>query len=77
MFYPVFYLEIDFSFTETTLIFGYKIFIVSIWSKPWARPPGWLKYKKAFLNEQCKETEENDGMENTKDLFKKIGDIIS
>ena len=33
--------------------------------------------KNVFLNEQCKETEKNDRMENTKDLFKKIGDIIS
>ena len=30
--------------------------------------------KKAFLNEQCKETEENNRMEKTKDLFKKSGD---
>ena len=28
--------------------------------------------KKAFLNEQCKETEENNRMGNTRDLFKKI-----
>ena len=31
--------------------------------------------KKAFLNEQCKEIEENSRMEKTRDLFKKIGDI--
>ena len=30
--------------------------------------------KKAFLNDQCKETEENNRMEKTRDLFKKIGD---
>ena len=31
--------------------------------------------KKAFLNEQCKEIEENSRMEKTSDLFKKIRDI--
>ena len=31
--------------------------------------------KKAFLNEQCKEIEEHNRMEKTRDLFKKIGDI--
>ena len=31
--------------------------------------------KRAFLNEQCKEVEENNRMEKTRDLFKKIGDI--
>ena len=31
--------------------------------------------KKAFLNEQCKEIEENNTMGNTRDLFKKIGAI--
>ena len=31
--------------------------------------------KKAFLNEQCKEIEENNRMGKTKDLFKKIEDI--
>ena len=30
--------------------------------------------KKAFLSEQCKETEENNRMGKTKDLVKKIGD---
>ena len=30
---------------------------------------------KAFLNEQCKEIEENNRMGKTRDLFKKIGDI--
>ena len=30
--------------------------------------------KKAFLNEQCKEIEENNRMGKTRDLFKKIGD---
>ena len=28
--------------------------------------------KKAFLSDQCKEKEENDRMEKTRDLFKKI-----
>ena len=28
--------------------------------------------KKAFLSDQCKEIEENNGMENTRDLFKQI-----
>ena len=31
--------------------------------------------KRAFLNEQCKEVEENNRMGKTRDLFKKIGDI--
>ena len=31
--------------------------------------------KKAFLNEQCKEIEENHRMGKTTDLFKKTGDI--
>ena len=31
--------------------------------------------KKVFLNEQCKEVEENNRMEKTRDLFKKIEDI--
>ena len=30
--------------------------------------------KKAFLRDQCKEIEENNRMENTRDLFKKIRD---
>ena len=30
--------------------------------------------KKAFLSNQCKEIEENNTMEKTRDLFKKIGD---
>ena len=30
--------------------------------------------KKAFLNDQCKEIEENNRMGNTRDLFKKITD---
>ena len=30
--------------------------------------------KKIFLNEQCKEIEENDRMRNTRDLLKEIGD---
>ena len=31
-------------------------------------------YKKDFLSEQCKETEENNRMGKTRDLFKKIRD---
>ena len=31
--------------------------------------------KKAFLSDQCKEIEENNRMGQTRDLFKKIGDI--
>ena len=31
--------------------------------------------KKALLNEQCKEREENNRMGKTRDLFKKTGDI--
>ena len=30
------------------------------------------RYKKAFLGDQCKEIEENNGMGNSRDLFKKI-----
>ena len=30
--------------------------------------------KKAFLSDQCKETEENNRMGKTRDLFKKFGD---
>ena len=30
--------------------------------------------KKAFLNEQCKEVEENNRMRNTRELFQKTGD---
>ena len=30
--------------------------------------------KKAFLSEQCREIEENNRMEKTRDLFKNIGD---
>ena len=30
--------------------------------------------KKAFLNDQCKETEENNRIGKIRDLFKKIGD---
>ena len=32
------------------------------------------RVKKAFLHEQCKETEENNRMGKTRDLFKKIRD---
>ena len=31
--------------------------------------------KKAFLSDQCKEIEENNRTEKTRDIFKKIGDI--
>ena len=31
--------------------------------------------ERAFLNEKCKEIEENDRIGKTRDLFKKIGDI--
>ena len=31
--------------------------------------------KKAFFNEHCKQSEENNRMGNTRDLFKKIGNI--
>ena len=30
--------------------------------------------KKAFLNDECKETEENNRMGKTRDLFKKVRD---
>ena len=30
--------------------------------------------KKAFLSDQCKEIEENNSMEKTRDIFKKIRD---
>ena len=33
------------------------------------------RHKKAFLNEQCKEVEENNTIGKTRDLFKKIRDI--
>ena len=33
------------------------------------------RYKKAFLSDQCKEIEENNRMEKTRNLFKKTGDI--
>ena len=32
--------------------------------------------KKAFLSDQCKETEENNRMGKTRDLFKKIRDTM-
>ena len=32
------------------------------------------RYKKGFLSEQCKETEENNRMGKTRDHFKKISD---
>ena len=31
--------------------------------------------KKAFVNEQCKEIEENNRMGKSRDLFEKIGDV--
>ena len=33
-----------------------------------------MKEKKTFLNEQCKEVEENNRMGKSRDLFKKIED---
>ena len=33
-----------------------------------------MREKKAFLNDQCKEIEENNRMGKTRDLFKKIKD---
>ena len=30
------------------------------------------RHKKAFLSDQCKDIEENNRMENTRDLFKKL-----
>ena len=33
------------------------------------------RYRKVFLNEQCKDTEENNKMGKTRDLIKKIGEI--
>ena len=33
---------------------------------------GEIRSKKAFLNKQCKEIEENNRMGKTRDLFKKI-----
>ena len=32
------------------------------------------RYKKAFLSDQCKEIQENNRMEKTRDLFKSIRD---
>ena len=32
------------------------------------------RHKKAFLSDQCKEIEENNRMENTRELFKKVRD---
>ena len=32
------------------------------------------RYKKAFLSDECKETEENNRMGKTRDLFKKMKD---
>ena len=35
-----------------------------------------LDFKKTFLSDQCKETEENNRMGKTRDLFKKIKDTM-
>ena len=35
---------------------------------------GGIKKKKAFLSDQCKEIEENNRMEKTRDLFQNIRD---
>ena len=34
-----------------------------------------MRYKKAFLSDQCKEIQENNKMGKTRDFFKKIRDI--
>ena len=34
-----------------------------------------MRDKKAILNKQCKDIEENNSMVKTRDLFKKIGEI--
>ena len=34
-----------------------------------------MRYKKAFLNEQCREIEEHNRMGKIRDLLRKIGDI--
>ena len=34
-----------------------------------------VRRDRAFFNEQCKEIEEKKRVENTRELFKKIGDI--
>ena len=39
------------------------------------RVPETRKRNKAFFNEQCKEIEENNRIGNTRDIFKKTGDI--
>ena len=39
-----------------------------------AKSQGIARREKAFLSEQCKEIEENNRTEKTRDLFKKIGD---
>ena len=39
------------------------------------RIPLLMRDKKAFLNEQCKDIEENNRKGETRDLFKKIGTI--
>ena len=38
-------------------------------------PKNSRRVKKAFLSDQCKEIEENNRMEKTRDLFNKIGDV--
>ena len=45
-----------------------------IYPTEWRVPKIAKRDKKAFLNEQCKEIEENNRMGKTRDLFKKIGD---
>ena len=34
-----------------------------------------MRDKKAFLSDQCKEIDENNGMRKTRDLFKKISEL--
>ena len=44
------------------------------YANPFTKTRLW-SMKRAFLNEQCKEIEENNRMRKTRDLVKKIGDI--
>ena len=44
-------------------------------SRPFSRKRNAKIDNKVFLNDQCKEIEENNRMGKTRDFFKKIGDI--
>ena len=46
--------------------------ITNIWNAEFQRIA--RRDKKAFLSDQCKEIEENNGMGKTRDLFKKMRD---